>query len=508
MAAQRVQEGAGEQELAVLVDQAERATSASVPPSPPSSPPAVVGRGAAVVRAVVVGVAGATRRRRPRTPLTPSSEQRRHRQASDPPQSCLLMVPVARNLPPAHERSPDHRGRAPRRPGRRWRPRAPSSTSGGRNASAIPWPSTGEKLPLVTSPAGAPSRSTDLLGARGPAALDRQPAETAGDAALPLGDERHRGPGSRPACPRRPPSPRPAWSGVIPGPSSWPCSGSAASRRRVSRAPRPGGNGPGAEHRLPHDRGQLGRHRQLHAVLAGVARAGHGALGARRPMPCRRGSDRRRPPRARSCARRSRAAGPCTAMIARLGGDVLAADGRHHPVGVGGVRHDVEHVVGQPPHDDVVEHRRVGLVEQVGVLGPPRRDLAEVVRERGLQALERPGALHPHRARGGSRRRPRRPSGRPCARRWCRRRRTSGMSQPPKGTILAPRARWAASRGEVRKVTSGNLSGGDHPDGPFALLLSRRRGPGRGASRGSCASARGSPCDGSRRAHDHRPPRT
>ena len=33
----------------------------------------------------------------------------------------------------------------------------------------------------------------------------------------------------------------------------------------------------------------------------------------------------------------------------------------------------------------------------------------------------------------------------------------SGMSQPPKGTILAPSARWSASRGEVRSVTSANL---------------------------------------------------
>src|SRR5690242_8326408 len=40
------------------------------------------------------------------------------------------------------------------------------------------------------------------------------------------------------------------------------------------------------------------------------------------------------------------------------------------------------------------------------------------------------------------------------------------MSQPPKGTIFAPRARWAASRGEVRSVTSANLPGGR---GPFDL---------------------------------------
>ena len=72
-------------------------------------------------------------------------------------------------------------------------------------------------------------------------------------------------------------------------------------------------------------------------------------------------------------ARWSRAAGPCTAMIARDGGDVLAADRGHDPLGVGRVRHHVEHLVVEPPHDDVVEHRRVGLVEQVRVLRPAGR---------------------------------------------------------------------------------------------------------------------------------------
>ena len=37
---------------------------------------------------------------------------------------------------------------------------APGSTSGGRKAKAMPWPSTGEKLPLVTAPAGFPSTDT------------------------------------------------------------------------------------------------------------------------------------------------------------------------------------------------------------------------------------------------------------------------------------------------------------------------------------------------------------
>ena len=38
-------------------------------------------------------------------------------------------------------------------------------------------------------------------------------------------------------------------------------------------------------------------------------------------------------------------------------GDVGAADGAAHAVGVRSVRHDVERVVAHPPHDDVVEHR-------------------------------------------------------------------------------------------------------------------------------------------------------
>src|SRR6188472_3973888 len=45
------------------------------------------------------------------------------------------------------------------------------------------------------------------------------------------------------------------------------------------------------------------------------------------------------------------------------------------------------------------------------------------------------------------------------------------MSQPPKGTILAPRERWAASRGEVRRVTSPNLPGDRRPFGqPLDLV--------------------------------------
>ena len=67
---------------------------------------------------------------------------------------------------------------------------APSSTSGGRKARAMPWPSIGEKLPLVTTPASAPVDQHRLVGPRRAAALDGEAAQAAGDAALALGDQR------------------------------------------------------------------------------------------------------------------------------------------------------------------------------------------------------------------------------------------------------------------------------------------------------------------------------
>ncbi len=50
-----------------------------------------------------------------------------------------------------------------------------------------------------------------------------------------------------------------------------------------------------------------------------------------------------------------------------------------------------------PPHDDVVEHRRV-VVEEVRVLGPPDADLAEVIGQRRLQPLVSVATRDPHRA--------------------------------------------------------------------------------------------------------------
>ena len=58
--------------------------------------------------------------------------------------------------------------------------------------------------------------------------------------ALPLGDAAPRGRGTS-ALSHATTQPSPACSGVMPGPSSWPCSGRPASRRSVSRAPSPAG---------------------------------------------------------------------------------------------------------------------------------------------------------------------------------------------------------------------------------------------------------------------------
>ena len=85
-------------------------------------------------------------------------------------------------------------------------------------------------------------------------------------------------------------------------------------------------------------------------------------------------------------------------MMHRVSVVSCAADGRLHPLGVRGVGHDVEHLVGDPPHDDVVDHRAVAVVEEVGVLRPAGPDAAEIVGEGGLEAVQGVGALDPDRA--------------------------------------------------------------------------------------------------------------
>ena len=61
----------------------------------------------------------------------------------------------------------------------------------------MPWPSTGEKLPLVTTPTGGAVEQHGLLGARRPAALGGDAPQAAADARAPA---RLRAPPARGTC--------------------------------------------------------------------------------------------------------------------------------------------------------------------------------------------------------------------------------------------------------------------------------------------------------------------
>ena len=107
-----------------------------------------------------------------------------------------------------------------------------------------------------------------------------------GDAHEIAGNSRARAPPSAPACPRNSglskatTHARPACSGEMPGPSSCPWSGKPASRRSVSRAPRPAGWTPPLDDRRPQRFGLRRRHRHFEPGLAGVAGSGDDALDA------------------------------------------------------------------------------------------------------------------------------------------------------------------------------------------------------------------------------------
>ena len=75
---------------------------------------------------------------------------------------------------------------------------------------------------------------------------------------------------------------------------------------------------------------------------------------------------------------------------------VVTTEHRDHPGRVGGVRHHVEVFLRNPPDDDVVEHRGVGFVKEVLVLGAARSDPVEIVRQARLQSLEGAGAFDTH----------------------------------------------------------------------------------------------------------------
>ena len=156
----------------------------------------------------------------------------------------------------------------------------------------------------------------------------------------------------------------------------------------MSRAPSPAGTMPALDDRRPEVGGGVGRHGDLDAALARVAGAGDDA---RHAVPVTRatGTARRRPPRG-TPSPAARAAvgslhgehGPLVRRLARRRSpsrtrsvfDAFGITSNTSPS-----RRRV------PPHDDVVEHRAVGVVEQVGVLRPAGGDLAEVVGQRPLQ---------------------------------------------------------------------------------------------------------------------------
>ena len=175
---------------------------------------------------------------------------------------------------------------------------SPSTASGGRNARATPWPSSGAKLPLVTSPTATPSSRTTE-----PSRGGRRPSVTSPR-------RRRRGPASRSASstsrPRKGPfshattQPRLAWRVVMPGPSSWPWSGKPGLEAQGVAGAQAGGHDAGGGDRGPEGLGVGGGHGQLDAVLAGVAGAGHGEHGVAPGNPGhgeaadggRRGADR------------------------------------------------------------------------------------------------------------------------------------------------------------------------------------------------------------------------
>ena len=152
----------------------------------------------------------------------------------------------------------------PRRAAARRRPRSPARSPARAWARSCRWSRmpTRSRPPTYTS---APSRNGWRPSATKPRRRRVGPlARSSSSAARPMNS-----PLSQPTT-----QPSPAWSGVMPGPSSWPCSGRPASRRSVSRAPSPAGVDALRRGRPPRSaQRDLGRHGTLDAVLTRVAGA-------------------------------------------------------------------------------------------------------------------------------------------------------------------------------------------------------------------------------------------
>ena len=145
--------------------------------------------------------------------------------------------------------------------------------------------------------------------------------------------------------------PSPACSGVMPGPELVAVQRQARLEPQRVAGAEPGRLDAGAEHGLPDVGGVRRRARRSRRRPRPCSRCRRRRT-ARRPTskrrdvePADRGRLRRRPsPAAR------RASGPCTAIIARSRGDVVASppSASTHPVGVRGVGHDVERARRRP----------------------------------------------------------------------------------------------------------------------------------------------------------------
>ncbi len=279
-----------------------------------------------------------------------------------PPRSRRPRSPPPRSRPPSGSRRQRRtNGVAATAPGRSLprtsivtRP-APSGVSGGANPRATPWPSTGEKLPLVTSPTTLPSMLIAHPARAGRRPSVSMPTRRRAIAALTLGercvtpDEGRLVPGDHPAeaCLER----RDTGTEFV-----------AVQRQGTLESQRVAGAearrwDPGVGERPPQLGGRLDRHGDLDAVLAGVAGAGDGAGHA---LPVERCHPE---PTDRTCGGKRRGhqrlgVGALHGDDRTLGRGVRSPDGGTHAVGVRGVRHDVERigVVGAPPHDDVVDH--------------------------------------------------------------------------------------------------------------------------------------------------------
>ncbi len=234
----------------------------------------------------------------------------------------------------------------------------------------MPQPRMGEKLPLVRMPTFCPSLADVGPVAQRLAAVGHQAAQAPRRAVGPLlleggaPGERALVPADHPGQPRL--ERRDAGAQLVPVQRK-----SRLEAQRVART-ETGGDDALREQCLPEARRHLGGDGALDAVLTGVARAGHQA-GRTAPFEAFDVEAVHRSRRWRHAGQESPRLGALHGDHGPLLGYVGPPDRAEHVARVGGVGHDVEAVLVDPPDDHVVDDEAV-LVEQVRVLRPSRVD--------------------------------------------------------------------------------------------------------------------------------------